>query len=239
MSPRRKPLDGTEGGDSPFFSLTACGSGSSPGQAAEDCRRGAALSRWRTRRPNAAAPGAATATSVRRPTAAASGRCRRAAVNRSHEEGFRHRRDQPPLAADHRRHEHAALRMWTGPGDDEHSVAVQTVGAAEHRVLVKGGDAPRYAATPGMLLYSHVGDLFAVPWRPPQPDLGRAVPAALSRLPQRWRRQRGVRNYVVSRTARWPTSPVGGNAMPRGSSGSTAAARSIRRRCPSATTRTS
>ena len=45
-------------------------------------------------------------------------------------------------------------------------------------ILVKGGDAPRYAEKIGSLLYTHLGELFAVPWRPSQPDLGRAVPVA-------------------------------------------------------------
>jgi dipeptidyl aminopeptidase/acylaminoacyl peptidase len=65
-------------------------------------------------------------------------------------------------------------------------------------VLVKGAEAPRYAAAPGMLLYSHAGSLFAVPWRPPQTGLGRAVPVA---LPERLRDSggnEGVGNYTMS-----------------------------------------
>jgi len=88
--------------------------------------------------------------------------------------------------------------MWTGPGDDEHNVAMQTIGASEHHVVVKGGDAPRYAATPGILLYSHVGDLFAVPWRPPQTDLGRAVPVATSEHTTDGAGNEGAGNYAVS-----------------------------------------
>jgi len=68
--------------------------------------------------------------------------------------------------------------IWTGPGDDEHAVAFQTIGEAGHHVLV-GGDAPRYAAKPGILLYSLRGQVFAVPWRPAQKDLGQAVPTAM------------------------------------------------------------
>ena len=86
--------------------------------------------------------------------------------------------------------------MRTGPGTDEGSVAVQTIGGSEHHILVKGGEAPRYAAKPGLLLYSHVGQLFAVPWRPPQEDLGQAVPVAMSE------RTKGTNesasNYAVS-----------------------------------------
>ena len=51
---------------------------------------------------------------------------------------------------------------WTGPGNDEHDVCVQQIGAAEHHVLVKGGDAPRYASKLGMLLYKRLGALAAV-----------------------------------------------------------------------------
>ncbi len=35
---------------------------------------------------------------------------------------------------------------WTGPGDDEHNVAAQTMGTPEHSLLVKGADAPQYVA---------------------------------------------------------------------------------------------
>jgi hypothetical protein len=69
--------------------------------------------------------------------------------------------------------------MWTGPGDNENAVAIQTIGEAGHHVLVKGGEGPRYAAKPGMLLYSRSGQLFAVPWRTAQKDLGQAVPVAM------------------------------------------------------------
>ena len=69
--------------------------------------------------------------------------------------------------------------MWTGPGDDEQNVAVQTIGESKHHVLVTRGGSPRYAAATGMLLYTHMGTLFAVPWRPPQTDLGQAVPVAM------------------------------------------------------------
>ena len=54
-----------------------------------------------------------------------------------------------------------SLLVDTTPGDDEASVATQTIGETGHHILVKGGDAPRYAAKPGLLLYSRLGDLFA------------------------------------------------------------------------------
>jgi serine/threonine-protein kinase len=50
-------------------------------------------------------------------------------------------------------------------------------------VLVTGGDAPRYAATIESLLYTHLGELFAVPWQPSQTDLGKAVPVAAPEHP--------------------------------------------------------
>jgi serine/threonine-protein kinase len=88
--------------------------------------------------------------------------------------------------------------VWTGPGDDEHHLAMQAIGAAEHHVLVKGGDAPRYAAKPGTLLYTHLGALYAVPWRPSQTDLGRAVPIAASEHPNDGIGNEGCGNYAVS-----------------------------------------
>jgi serine/threonine-protein kinase len=69
--------------------------------------------------------------------------------------------------------------LWTGPGNDEHNVAVQEIGANDHHVLVKGGDAPRYSAKLGMLFYKRLSDLFAVAWHPSTIDLGRAVPVAM------------------------------------------------------------
>nr|MBA2292709.1 serine/threonine-protein kinase [Gemmatimonadales bacterium] len=59
---------------------------------------------------------------------------------------------------------------WTGPGDDEHHVARQTIGSPEHTLLVRGGDAPRYAEQPGLLLYTYRGQLFTVPWQPSEQD---------------------------------------------------------------------
>jgi len=88
--------------------------------------------------------------------------------------------------------------VWTGPGDDEHHVAVQTLGKKEHHLLVKGGDAPRYAASPGLLLYTHRGQLFTVPWRPSQQDLGAAVPVAAAEQPNDGIGNEGCGNYAVS-----------------------------------------
>jgi serine/threonine-protein kinase len=88
--------------------------------------------------------------------------------------------------------------VWTGPGDDEHAVAMQAIGSNERHVLVQGADAPRYAAKPGLLFYTHLGDLFAVPWRPGQTDLGRAVPRATSVHPNDTIGNEGCGNYAVS-----------------------------------------
>jgi len=88
--------------------------------------------------------------------------------------------------------------LWTGPGDDEHHVAVQTVGAAEHRVLVRGGTAPRYAAKPGMLIYVQLGELFAVPWGPAQTDVGRSVPITTTEHPNDSFGNEGAGNFTLS-----------------------------------------
>jgi serine/threonine-protein kinase len=88
--------------------------------------------------------------------------------------------------------------VWIGPGDDEHQVGVQTIGAAEHHILVRGGDAPRYAVNPGLLLYTHLGELFAVPWRPAQTDLGKAIPVATSAQTSDGIGNEGCGNYAVS-----------------------------------------
>jgi hypothetical protein len=88
--------------------------------------------------------------------------------------------------------------VWTGPGDDEHSVVMQTIGDSERHVLVKGADAPRYSAKAGRLFYTHLGDLFAVPWSPAQKDLGRAVPVAASVHPNDTIGNEGCGNYAVS-----------------------------------------
>ena len=87
---------------------------------------------------------------------------------------------------------------WTGPGDDEHHVAMQTIGAQEHHVLLTGGDAPRYATKLGALLYTHLGELFVVPWRPSQTELGQAVPLASSEHPNDTIGNEGCGNYAVS-----------------------------------------
>jgi len=88
--------------------------------------------------------------------------------------------------------------VWTGPGDDEHSVVMQTIGETERHVLVKAADAPRYSAKAGRLFYTHLGDLYAVPWTPSRKDLGTAVPLAASVHPNDTIGNEGCGNYAVS-----------------------------------------
>jgi serine/threonine-protein kinase len=88
--------------------------------------------------------------------------------------------------------------IWTGPGDDEHHIAMKTIGTAEHHVLVRGGDAPRYAAKIESLLYTHTGELFAVRWDPAQTALGKAVPVATSVKPSDAAGSEGAGNYALS-----------------------------------------
>ncbi len=88
--------------------------------------------------------------------------------------------------------------VWTGPGDDEHHIAMQVIGAAEHHVLVNGGNAPCYAARIASLLYTHKGELFAVRWQPSQTDLGKAVPVATPENPNDGVGNEGGGSYAVS-----------------------------------------
>ena len=88
---------------------------------------------------------------------------------------------------------------WTGPGNDEHNVAIQEIGGKDHHILVKGGDAPRYVPKLGMLLYVRLGELFAVSWQPSNTDLGRAVPVAMSERTSETGIE-GSGNYAVSGT---------------------------------------
>ncbi|MFN8650270.1 MAG: protein kinase [Gemmatimonadales bacterium] len=87
---------------------------------------------------------------------------------------------------------------WTGPGDEEHAVAAQEVESAVHTILVKGADAPRYVAGPGMLLYTHRGQLYTVPWKPGAPGIGKSVPAAALERPNDGIGNEGSGNFAVS-----------------------------------------
>jgi serine/threonine-protein kinase len=87
---------------------------------------------------------------------------------------------------------------WSGPGNDEQNIAMQAMGQTSHRLLVKGGNAPHYAAKAGLLLYAHIGELVAVPWRPSQTDLGRAVPISMPERVNDFGGNEGTGNYALS-----------------------------------------
>ena len=128
---------------------------------------------------------------------------------------------------DRRRHEHAAVcGCGRGRATTSSNVAMQTIGAAEHHVLVKGGDAPRYAAKPGLLLYARLGELFAVPWRPLTNGSRPGRAGGHARTDQRAAATRGSGNYAVSGNGTLAYIAADGPAMPRGWSGSTVPARS-------------
>ncbi len=88
--------------------------------------------------------------------------------------------------------------VWTGPGDDEHSIALQSEAAGAHRLLVKGGNAPQYVPRLGKLFYTRRGQLLSVDWRPSQADLGRAVPVAAREQPRDGVGNEGCGNFSVS-----------------------------------------
>lgn len=87
---------------------------------------------------------------------------------------------------------------WTGPGDDEHHVAMQSGAAESHRLLVRGGNAPQYVARAGALLYTRRGQLLSVPWKPAETDLGGAVPVAARAQPRDGVGNEGCGNFSVS-----------------------------------------
>ena len=89
--------------------------------------------------------------------------------------------------------------VWKGPGDDEQGVAMQTIGTPGHHMLVGGANAPRYAAAPGVLIYSYLGELFAVRWRSTDTSLGQAVPVAMPELTSDSGGNEGAGNYALSR----------------------------------------
>ena len=168
--PVAEALDGTEGGSSPFFSPDGQWVGvfrrrQTPEDLGGRRRAAAAGRRARSARRHWSADGYIYFAPDEQRRDLARARRRR----------HRHRgHPQDPAAGEiNHRWPHVVagtntllFGVWTGPGDDEQSIAVQTIGTRGHRVLVKGADAPRYASRPGLLFYSHLGELFAVPWRP-------------------------------------------------------------------------
>jgi Tol biopolymer transport system component len=98
--------------------------------------------------------------------------------------------------------------VWTGPGNDEHNVAVQKIGGERH-FLVKGGDAPAYAPGPGLLAYSRLGEVFVVSWRPGQTDFGKAVPMPSKEHTNDTRGAEGAGNFALSADGTFAFLPGG------------------------------
>ena len=73
--------------------------------------------------------------------------------------------------------------IWTGPGPDERQIVAQPLAGGARRVLVRGGDMARYAPQ-GYLVYARLDQLFAVPWRTRDPEIGSAPPIALNVFPR-------------------------------------------------------
>ena len=86
---------------------------------------------------------------------------------------------------------------WTGPGDDETRVAVQSVGTTGHRWLTEGSR-PRYDVGAEILVYRYGGQLLTVPWDPARTDLGGAVPARAAVQPTDDGRNEGSGNLAFA-----------------------------------------
>jgi hypothetical protein len=84
---------------------------------------------------------------------------------------------------------------WTGPGPDERAIVAQPIGGGPRRVLVRGGDMARYAPQ-GYLVYARLDQLFAVPWRPSDKEMGTAPPIALPVYPHM--EGEGAAAYAIS-----------------------------------------
>jgi Tol biopolymer transport system component len=79
--------------------------------------------------------------------------------------------------------EHLLFAIWTGPGHDENEIVCQSLKTGERHVLVRSGDEPVWLPS-GVLIYSRMDRLIAVPWKPSQTSLGNAVPVTLSETPR-------------------------------------------------------
>ena len=110
------------------------------------------------------------------------------------------RRDQPSLAAPDRRHRHAPVRRLDRARETTSTtVAMQTIGAAEHHVLVKGGDAPRYASKLGSLaLHAPRASCSWSPGVPRRPSSARPCPWRRPSTPTTAIGNEGCGNYAVS-----------------------------------------
>ncbi|HEV8200881.1 MAG TPA: protein kinase [Candidatus Polarisedimenticolia bacterium] len=84
--------------------------------------------------------------------------------------------------------------IWTGPGNDERRIVMQTIATGARHDLVTGGDSARYlpggagagagASATGHLLYGRTDNLFAIPWQPTVTDLSGAVPVTMPEHPR-------------------------------------------------------
>lgn len=83
---------------------------------------------------------------------------------------------------------------WTGPGPDEHAIAVQSAATGGHRLLL-AGDTPTFVQ-PGYLTYGRLDALFAVPWRDQKARVGDVAPISLPELPRM--ENEGASDYAVS-----------------------------------------
>jgi serine/threonine-protein kinase len=86
---------------------------------------------------------------------------------------------------------------WTGPGDDEARLAVQSVGTAGHRWLVEG-NRPRYDARAEVLAYRYGSQFLTVPWNPSQADFGKAAPTQAAVQPTDGGRNEGTGNFAFA-----------------------------------------
>jgi len=68
--------------------------------------------------------------------------------------------------------------IWTGPGWDEHEVAVQSIATGERHTLVHGGNSGRYVAS-GHLVYAHADSLLAQPMDLQTLTVSRGAPIVL------------------------------------------------------------
>ena len=68
--------------------------------------------------------------------------------------------------------------IWTGPGPDEKWIAVQSLPAGDHQVVIKGGTSGRYLS-PGYLLYTRDDDLFVVPMNASTLTVDKATPVTV------------------------------------------------------------
>ena len=99
--------------------------------------------------------------------------------------------------------------MWTGPGHEEQHIAVKRAGEPTHRVLIRGVAAPSYVASVGVLVYAQLGRLFAVPWTPSENEIGRSAPVELPEDPYDSGQNEGSGNYVVSEDGTLAFAPGG------------------------------